>query len=83
MTGTDPKAVEALLPGDLVHMLDEVVRVSSPARGEPTGYRGIGDPRILVHVYGHAVGDWPLAEAARHARHLSWPAGTVVQVARP
>jgi hypothetical protein len=78
-----PMAVEALRPGDIVHEAPEPLRVMSPAAGRSTGYRGIGAPRIEVHVYAQRLGDWPASEAAQHARHLSWPAGTLVRVVRP
>ena len=82
MTTPQPMAVEGLLPGDLVQLEGgTVARLTSPATGHPTGFRGIGDPRIIVEAYAYAVTDQP--PSLEHARHLSWPAGTVVQVVRP
>lgn len=82
-----PVAVEGLLAGDLVYLQDrpggqpdEVVRLTSAAAGRATGYRGIDDPRIEVSAYGRVIGQ---SDALASARHLSWPAGTLVQAARP
>lgn len=74
-----PTAVEALRPGMLVHLEREVVRITSPAWGVPSASREIGVPRISVHAYASALG----AQGLDAARHLDWPAGTLVQAARP
>lgn len=76
-------AVEALAAGMVVLLparpgrpQPERVQLTSPAWGAHSGFRGIGEPRIVVHAYGTVVG----ASSWQGARHLQWAAGELVEV---